>query len=85
VSVKMGILGIQLLCVKSGEIMSAEVHEFSPLRDFGGYGIRFNQEMQAFFLKGDRGVKITTAGNKKYLIGSDQPGHLAAVINAVRD
>lgn len=84
VAVKMGILGINLLRLKTAEITAVELHDFSPLHDFGGYGIRFNSEMQAYFLKGDRGVLLSAAGGKKYLLGSDDPEQLAAVIDAAR-
>jgi len=84
VTVRMGLLGIKLLQLKTADISSVEVHSFSPLQDFGGYGIRFNQEMRAYYLQGDRGVKITARDGKKYLIGSDHPEHLAAVIESVR-
>ena len=83
VTVKMGIFGFKLLQLKVTDIAEASVHKFEPLRDFGGYGIRFNQEMQAYYLRGDTGVKVIARSGKKYLIGSDQPGHLAAVITAV--
>jgi hypothetical protein len=84
VAVKMGILGINLLKLKTAEITAVELHSFSPLHDFGGYGIRFNSEMQAYFLKGDRGVLLSAAGGKRYLLGSDDPEQLAAVIDAAR-
>jgi hypothetical protein len=45
VTVRMGILGICLLKLKTLDIASAELHSFQPLKDFGGYGIRFNKEM----------------------------------------
>jgi hypothetical protein len=83
VSIKMGFLGISLLSLKTSEIVFANIHKFSPIRDFGGYGIRFNRDMQAFFLKGDAGVKITTTDGKQYLIGSGQPERLLAAISAV--
>ena len=84
VAVKMGILGINLLKLKTAEITTVELHDFSPLHDFGGYGIRFNSEMQAYFLKGDRGVLVSAASGKRYLLGSDDPEQLATVINAAR-
>jgi len=84
VTVRLGILGIKLLQLKMEDIAGVELHSFSPLHDFGGYGIRFNGEMQAYFLQGDRGVKITTITGKKYLVGSDHPQHLAAVIDSAR-
>jgi len=84
IMVRMGLLGIKLLQLKTADITGVEVHSFSPLHDFGGYGIRFNREMKAYYLQGDRGVKITCSDGKKYLIGSDHPEHLAAVIDSVR-
>jgi hypothetical protein len=83
ISIRIGILGIRLLRLKTSDITSAELHIFQPLKDFGGYGIRSNREMKAYFLRGDRGVKITTRTGKKYLIGSDHPERLVAVISTV--
>ena len=82
-TIRMGIWGIRLLKLKTTDISSVEVHSYSPLRDFGGYGIRFNKEMKAYFLRGNRGVKITTPAGKKYLIGSDHPERLAAAIDII--
>jgi len=83
ITLKMGVLGIRLLRIDTSDITSIEVHNFSPLRDFGGYGIRINREMTAYFLQGDRGVKLTKRAAKTYLIGSDHPERLAAVIKAI--
>jgi hypothetical protein len=83
VLVKLGIFGIRLLRLNTSDIAAVELHTFSPLHDFGGYGIRFNSEMKAYFMRGNRGVKITTTQAKKYLLGSDKPDHLAVVIQAV--
>jgi hypothetical protein len=38
--------------------------------------------MTGYFLRGSRGVKITTLNEKQYLIGSDQPEELNAVMKA---
>ncbi len=83
VTVRMGMLGIRLLKLKIPDIASAELHSFQPLKDFGGYGIRFNGEMKAYYLRGNRGVKITTRAGKKYLIGTDHPERLATVISTI--
>jgi hypothetical protein len=81
--IRWGIIGIRVLNLKIAEIAAVEVHQFSPLKDFGGYGIRFNREMTAYYFRGNRGVKITTTAGKKYLIGSDYPENLAAVIQSL--
>jgi hypothetical protein len=83
ISLKMGLLAIPLVRLKTAEIVSLQVLTFSPLHDFGGYGIRFNAGTQAYYLQGDSGVKIGMAGGKKYLIGSDRPERLAAVISLI--
>lgn len=81
-SLRVGLLGIPLLTLKCTEIAEVNVHTFSPLADFGGYGIRRNREMLAFFLKGEQGVRLVTQQGKQYLVGSDRPQRLAAVIRA---
>ena len=83
ITVRFGILGIRVLRLKMEDITVVEMHEFAPLKDFGGYGIRFNREMKAYYLRGNRGVKLTVTGGKKYLIGSDFPERLGTVIGAV--
>ncbi len=83
VYVKYGLPGLNVLHLNTSEIAAAELHNFAPLKDFGGYGIRSNSEMKAYFLSGTQGVKLTTASGKKYLIGSDQPERLAIVIRSV--
>jgi hypothetical protein len=83
ITVRFGLLGIRVLRIKTAEITGAAMHQFKPLKDFGGYGIRFNREMNAYFLRGTTGVKITGTGGKPNLIGSDTPERLAAVIEAV--
>lgn len=82
--VKVGLLGIPLLKLRLAELAEVKVHEFSPLREFGGYGIRFNRQMKAYFFRGNVGVLVTTDRDKKYLIGSDHPERLAAVVETAR-
>jgi hypothetical protein len=83
VTVRWGVLGIRVLQLKMKEITTVEIHEFSPLADFGGYGIRSNGKMSAYFLRGTVGVQLTTAGGKKYLLGSDNPAYMAMVISTI--
>ncbi|MCE5198278.1 hypothetical protein LLG39_04815, partial [bacterium] len=84
VRVRLGFLGIPLLTLKIIDLADVQVHQFSPLADFGGYGIRFNAQIKAYFLRGNRGVKLTTVRGKNYLIGSDRPERLSAVIQIAK-
>ena len=83
ITVSFGLPGFKVLRLKTAEITAVELAEFSPMADFGGYGIRFNKEMWAYYMRGTRGVKFTTTNGKKYLIGSDRPEELYAVAQAV--
>jgi len=83
VTIRWGIMGFRVLRLKTEEITGAETIEFSPLRDFGGYGIRANSQMSGYFLRGNRGVKLTTGNGKKYLIGSDNADRLAIIISSI--
>jgi hypothetical protein len=83
ITIRWGIPGIRVLRLPLSEIAAVEMHEFSPLRDFGGYGIRFNREMKAYYLRGTRGVVLTMTGGKRYLIGSDNPEQLLTVLQIV--
>lgn len=81
-SVRYGIPGIRVLHLKMSDISQAEIMSFAPLRDFGGYGIRFNGKIWAYYLRGSRGVKITARNGEVRLIGSDHPERLLATIQA---
>ncbi len=83
ITVRFGMFGLRVLRLAIEEVAAAETHRFSPLKDFGGYGIRFNREMTAYYLSGTLGVKITSVKGKKYLIGSDNAERLATVISTI--
>jgi hypothetical protein len=82
VTVRFGMVG-KILNLKTGDIGIIELKEFAPIGDFGGWGIRYNGKMWGYYLRGNRGVKLTAQNGKNYLIGSDQPEELYAVIQAV--
>lgn len=82
--VRLGVFGIPVLKIWLRDVTEVKLHEFSPLKDFGGYGIRVNREMKAYYMRGNRGALVTTSSGKKYLVGSDHPERLAAVLDVAR-
>jgi hypothetical protein len=82
-TIRWGAIGLRVLRLNTAEIVSAEIMEFAPLRDFGGYGIRYGRGMTAYYMKGRRGVKITTVKDKLYLVGSDHPERLLTVLELI--
>ena len=83
--IRLGILRIPLVKISCQEIISAQVVLFSPINDFGGWGIRYSKKYNAmgYFLSGTEGVKIETRIGKNYIIGSNNVNLLAKIFNAV--
>jgi len=67
------------------EIASAEPVTYHPLRDYGGWGIRFSGKGRAYSMRGNTGVQLTLTDGRRILIGSGQPAELAAAIRTARD
>ncbi len=64
------------------EIGHARVVEFSPLRDYGGWGIRWGRDSMCLNQRGNRGVRFRFAG-RDYVVGSDDPARLLAALRLV--
>jgi hypothetical protein len=69
-------------------IQSYEVITYSPIRDYGGWGIRYGLKGMAYNAKGNRGVLFEFKEEsrvKKLMIGSQMPERLAnAVSRAIK-
>lgn len=64
-------------------VTRVEVVRYRPLRDYGGWGVRFGRDGERVLnARGDRGVRLHLADGSKLLIGSQRPEALA---QAVRD
>ena len=64
------------------QVRSARAVEYDPVCDFGGYGIRSGQRGKAYIARGSGGVELEMDNGRKFLIGSQDPGALAAAITA---
>lgn len=62
------------------DIRTAAVRTYSPLRDYGGWGLRWGPQGQAYNVSGDRGVLLELTNGKRLLIGSQRPEELEAAI-----
>jgi len=64
------------------DIASAEVRQYAPLREYGGWGIRFGFSGMAWNAHGDRGVQLVLTSGRRVMIGSQRSDELAALIGA---
>ena len=64
------------------EIAGFEARTYRPIREYGGWGIRWGPSGRAYNLRGNRGVQLTLADGQRLLLGSQRAGELAAAIEA---
>lgn len=62
------------------EIETAEVREYSPLREYGGWGVRSGPGGKAYNAYGNRGLQLVVRGGRRVLIGSQRPEELEAAL-----
>lgn len=62
------------------DIQEMEVVKYSPIREYGGWGIRGFGSNKAFNVKGNMGLKILFKDGTKRLIGTQKPKELEKVI-----
>jgi hypothetical protein len=53
---------------------------YRPIREYGGWGIRFGRKGIAYNVSGDRGVQVTLKSGKSFLLGSRRPEELGRVL-----
>lgn len=62
-------------------MQKAEAVTYSPLMDYGGWGIRRGRKGKAYNVSGNKGVLLTLRDFKKVLIGSNNHEMLFSAIN----
>ena len=63
------------------EIATYKAQRYRPLRDFGGWGIRFGPSGGAYTVSGNQGVQLVFKNGKRLLIGSQYPDRLVEAID----
>lgn len=61
-------------------IEASYVRTYRPLKEFGGWGIRYGRGGKAYNVSGNQGVQLELSGGKRLLIGSRQPQKLTDAI-----
>jgi hypothetical protein len=62
-------------------IRSCRAREYRPVKEYGGWGIRFSRRGRAYNVSGNQGVQLEIEGEKPLLVGSQQADRLAQAIN----
>ena len=62
-------------------IVSSKARTYRPIREYGGWGIRYSRKGHAYNVSGDRGVQLELREGRPLLIGSQKAEQLADAIN----
>lgn len=84
VHLRIGLMGIPIRNLSWQDIRAVRLREFSPLAEFGGWGLRYRPGTTALFLRGRRGAEIVLASGRSWLVGSDHPERLCEVLESAR-
>jgi hypothetical protein len=84
VEVRLGLFRWPVMRLAFSDLAAVEVHTFFPLDDLGRSAPPRKRRMKGYAFRGNRGVLLRTNAGKQYLIGSDNPERLAAVIAAAK-
>ncbi len=65
------------------EIKKAYIREYSPIGEFGGWGIRGFYKNRAFNVSGNIGLQLEFIGGRKLLIGTQKPGEITRILKSL--
>lgn len=66
------------------EISTAVVRKYSPLMEYGGWGIRFGRNGKAYNIKGNKGLQLNFKNGSALLIGTQKAEELQKVLNEIK-
>ena len=55
--------------------------KYNPIRDYGGWGIKWGREGKAYNISGNLGVKLMLNDGKRIMIGSQRPDQMVEAIS----
>lgn len=67
------------------EIESAEVREYSPLGEYGGWGYRKGKAGVAYNMMGNQGLQLVLKDGKRILVGTQNPERLDELMEEYLD
>ena len=63
------------------DIKQFESIKYNPMRDYGGWGIKWGPKGKAYNISGNLGVKLMLNDGKRIMIGSQRPDQMVEAIS----
>jgi hypothetical protein len=57
---------------------------YNPLKDYGGWGVRFSKKGKAYGTDGDKGLQLYLKSGKKILLGTQKANDLVAFLTKIK-
>jgi len=67
--------------IAAEDIKKFEARTYSPIREYGGWGIRYGRKGKAYNVSGNRGVQLELSNGQQVLFGSQSPEELAEALS----
>lgn len=67
------------------EIKNYQARDYRPLRDYGGWGVRYGLGGKAYTTSGSRGVLFEFSNGKRLMLGSQKADEFAAAMSMAID
>lgn len=77
-------LHIKWQTISWDKVESAEIRSFSPLKEYGGWGLRYNKLGKAYTIKGNQGLQLHLKDGKNILIGSNRAEELEIILKTFK-
>ena len=75
---------LKFYTIKMEEIESFKAMEYSPLKEYGGWGIRYGFKGKAYNVSGNKGVKIFLKNGANIMFGSQNHKELAKALKVAK-
>ena len=72
-------------CYNWNDISKCYVRKYSPLREYGGWGVRGFRKARAYNVSGNMGIQIVTKNQESFLIGTNKPEDAERIIKRYRE
>jgi hypothetical protein len=69
--------------IKMDEIESFKAMQYSPLKEYGGWGIKYGFKGKAYNVSGNKGVKVFLKNGANIMFGSQKHKELAKALKVV--
>jgi hypothetical protein len=65
------------------KVKKCEARTYKPIREYGGWGIRFGSRGKVYNVKGNRGVQFEFLNGNRLLIGSQKPDVFIQALDSI--